>query len=79
MFQYDDRPVLPTLNLGTRMVLNQPISAENHSRCAMWRLILAANEAISFQMLEPACYAIRETMVSYRLVFAGTTLALTWR
>jgi hypothetical protein len=43
----------------------------------MWRLILAANEAISLQMLEPACYAIRETMVSYRLVFAGTTLALT--
>jgi len=45
----------------------------------MWRLILAANEAISLQMLEPACYAIRETMVSYRIVFAGTTLALTWR
>lgn len=70
---------LSTLNLGTRIVLNQPISAENHSRCAMWRLILAANEAISLQMLEPACYATRETMVSYRLVFAGTTLALTWR
>jgi len=38
MFQHGDRPVLSTLNLGTRMALNQPTSGENHSPQAPLRL-----------------------------------------
>ena len=58
MFQHGDRPALSTLNLGTRIVPNQPISGENHF--AMSDVAVYGERKLrrfpSISDLKPACF-----------------------